>query len=265
MNHILETNPCRGALIEAFYGIRWGHIVSGLSPPTENPFLKFVFQGCQRLAHTKPVQKKDPISAEMIKELVDAYRPKNDIPCFRFLLIIMFGFTGFLRIDETLEIQLKHLSFEETHLKILIEKSKTDQLHEGNILYISRLQSQYCPVKILEEYLNLANLSLKNDKETFLIPRIMKCKRGYTVSRKYGISYTRAREIFKEFIQPIKNERSNFGLHSLRSGGASAAAQNGVSDRLISKHGRWACEKSRNGYIKDSTEYRIKVTQNLGL
>ena len=49
----------------------------------------------------------------------------------------------------------------------------------------------------------------------------------------------------------------NFGLHSLRSGGASAAANNGISDRLMSKQGRWSSEKARNGYIKDSVVKRL--------
>ena len=57
----------------------------------------------------------------------------------------------------------------------------------------------------------------------------------------------------------------NIGLHGLRAGGASAAAQNHVSDRLISKRGRWASEKSRDGYIRDSVQDRLSVTKNLGL
>ena len=47
-----------------------------------------------------------------------------------------------------------------------------------------------------------------------------------------------------------------FGLHSLRSGGASAADNNGISDRLMSKQGR-SSEKARSGYIKDSAVKRL--------
>ena len=57
----------------------------------------------------------------------------------------------------------------------------------------------------------------------------------------------------------------NFGLHSLRSSGASAAANNGISDRLISKQGRWSSEKARNGYIKDSVVKRLTVSNTLEL
>ena len=42
---------------------------------------------------------------------------------------------------------------------------------------------------------------------------------------------------------------SNFGLHSLRAGGASAAANSHVSDRLFKRHSRWKSEKSKDRYI----------------
>ena len=132
-------------------------------------------------------------------------------------------------------------------------------------MYISRLDSKYCPVKFVQRYLEEAKLNITDDKESFLIARLHKTKKRHNVSKVAGIGYSRAREIFKEYILPISPEGSNFGLHSLRSGGASAAAQNGISDRLISKHGRWSSEKGRDGYILDSVKDRTKVSQSLGL
>ena len=44
-----------------------------------------------------------------------------------------------------------------------------------------------------------------------------------------------------------------YGLHSLRAGGASAAASNGVF------------RKVRNGYIKDTVGTRLNVSKMLGL
>jgi len=161
-----------------------------------------------------------------------------------------------MRIDEILKIQLKHLRLGITHLEITLEKSKTDQLREGNIIYISKLDSKYCPVKLLQKFLTLANFDIRVDFQTFLICRLHKTGKGYRASKVSGIAYSRAREILSG---------KNFGLHSLRSGGASAAAQNGVSDRLISKHGRWVSETARNGYIKDSEADRNKVSRALGL
>ena len=40
-----------------------------------------------------------------------------------------------------------------------------------------------------------------------------------------------------------------FGMHSLRAGGATAAANAGVLDRLFKRHGHWRSETAKDGYI----------------
>ena len=64
----------------------------------------------------------------MIKNLVTKFGGKNStIPDLRFLLTCLLGFTGFLRINELLDVKLKHIKIQETLLEIVISKSKTDQ------------------------------------------------------------------------------------------------------------------------------------------
>ena len=60
-------------------------------------------------------------------------------------------------------------------------------------------------------------------------------------------------------------DKSKFGLHSLRSGGASAAANAGVPDRWFKRHGRWRSENAKDGYVKDKLESRLEVSPRLGL
>ena len=75
------------------------------------------------------------------------------------------------------------------------------------------------------------------------------------------------RDIFNREIAPLCEgmEEGSYCLHSMRSGGASAAINNGVSERLIGKHGRWKSGFSRDRYLKDSKKQRLGVTENLGL
>ncbi|KAL5497418.1 hypothetical protein EMCRGX_G013885 [Ephydatia muelleri] len=44
-------------------------------------------------------------------------------------------------------------------------------------------------------------------------------------------------------------------MHSLRAGGATAAANAGVPDRLFKRHGRWKSESAKDGYVKDSVRH----------
>ena len=55
------------------------------------------------------------------------------------------------------------------------------------------------------------------------------------------------------------------GIHSLRAGGATAAANAGVSDRLFKRHGRWWSENAKDGYVEDTLEKRLSVSCQMGL
>ena len=79
------------------------------------------------------------------------------------------------------------------------------------------------------------------------------------------ISYTCIRENVIEGLKNIGAETKLFGLHSLRAGGTTAAANLGVNDRLFKKHGRWKPQKVKDGYIHESIEEKLIVTKNLGL
>ena len=54
-------------------------------------------------------------------------------------------------------------------------------------------------------------------------------------------------------------------MHSFKAGGATAAANAGVPDRLFKRHGRWRSEVAKDGYVKDSVEARLSVSQSLQL
>jgi len=266
LNHVLFTKGTVGSLITAFYGIRWGHHVVGLNSPTNNPLVKLAFEGCQHLCPRESC-KKEPISCETIKELVDIFNrnDKRNLLEFRTLIVCLLGFSGFFRIQELLSVKLKEIEINNEFLKIIAPKSKTDQHRDGNEVFISRLNSQYCPVAYVEKFLIQSGLDPKRDEESFLIPRLIKTKDGHRVMYNKGISYTSVRDTFKETLKSVVKSVNNYGLHSLRSGGASAAAANDVTDRMISKQGRWKSEQGRNGYIKDTIGNRLKVSKSLGI
>ena len=56
-----------------------------------------------------------------------------------------------------------------------------------------------------------------------------------------------------------------FGLHSLKAGGVSAAANADVGDRLFKRHGRWKSDQAKDGYIKDNLDSMLSVSKSLHL
>ena len=73
------------------------------------------------------------------------------------------------------------------------------------------------------------------------------------------------RELFLAMIKSIGLAPKEFGLHSLRSGGATAAVNAGVPDRLFKRHGRWKSELAKDGYVKDLLSSRLLVSKSLGV
>ena len=80
-----------------------------------------------------------------------------------------------------------------------------------------------------------------------------------------SISYTHMRELFLAKWRELGFDTASLGLHSLRAGGASAAANAGIEDRLFKRHGRWQSETAKDGYVKDSREARLSVSKSLKL
>ena len=80
-----------------------------------------------------------------------------------------------------------------------------------------------------------------------------------------ALSYTRAREILLTALREIEVDTKLFRTHSLRSGGATDAANAGIPDRLFKKHGRWRSENAKDGYVKDNVQQLLIVSRSLGL
>ena len=156
---------------------------------------------------------------------------------------------GFLRFSELAGLRRPDLQFFSSYLKFHLEKSSTDIYREGRYVFISRTDLATCPVGVLERYLKLANIS--ENSNDYIFRSICYCKSSdtYKLRNTGHISYTRSREILLSALDSIAIDKSKLCLHSLRSGGTSAAAEAGIVDRLFKKHGRWKSEKAKDDYV----------------
>ena len=112
-------------------------------------------------------------------------------------------------------------------------------MRKGNEVVISVGSGEKtCPVKILRRYLTeVKRYSVQSDH--FVFRALSKCKSGHKlVAINRPVSYFTIREYFKVNFKDIAPDISLFSTHSLRAGGASAAAKAGVQDRLFQRHGR---------------------------
>lgn len=264
LSYLANTNGTVGAASDAFYGIKWAHEIVGLVSPTEqSKIIKMVFDGIKRTL-SKPIRKKDPITASILKTVYDAVFDHGNLYHQRLLSMTILAYAGFFRSAEILHLRRSDIHICTTHAQIFIEQSKTDIYRDGAWVILSKLDSSLCPVRNLELYFNLASIPPNSDE--FIFRNVSK-KKGHYVLRKDDkpLTYTRFREHFIEVFSPYVADISKFGLHSFRAGGASAAANNGIPDRLFKRHGRWRSESAKDGYVEDKFSERLSVSQNLDL
>ena len=140
-------------------------------------------------------------------------------------------------------------------MEIYIEPSKTNQYRDGAWVVIARTATKICPVRMTKCYLTLGDISSSPDLHLFY--GITLSKYHVKLRKQGSLSYTRMRELLLEKLEKIGLNPKQHVLHSLRAGGATAAANAGVPDRLFKRHGRWRSENTRDGYVKDSlTDYQ---------
>ena len=75
------------------------------------------------------------------------------------------------------------------------------------------------------------------------------------------MSYSRSLELVKQALERSGIDSTEYGKHSLRFGGITAAARAHVAERLIQRHGGWKDASSKNCYISDSLEDALSVTR----
>ena len=78
------------------------------------------------------------------------------------------------------------------------------------------------------------------------------------------LSYTAAWQSIISKLKLVAKDL-NLGLHSMRSGGATAVANTNNNEKYWKRHERGKSDTSKDGYIVDLVANRLEVTKKLGL
>lgn len=142
---------------------------------------------------------------------------------------LAFAGVFFSWFNELVNIRFKDIRLCSSHVELFILRSKTDI--EDKVTNFTRTYKNTCHDACLENCIKVANI-LEADEFLF---RAMQFKKGAhcLISCNKPISYSRVRELFKSSLESIGVEKDKFGLHSLRSGGATSAANNLVPFQLF--------------------------------
>ena len=142
-------------------------------------------------------------------------------------MILVLSFIGFLRLSEVSNLKPSDFIIHNTHMSIFIENSKTDIYRKGHWLHYAKLKSNWHPLDLTKRYFVLAKYIFRGIENTKNGQKLKKIDKP--------LSYKTIRGHVIDLLANIGLDPKKFGLHRLWSGGASAAANLGVKDRLFKK------------------------------
>ena len=105
-------------------------------------------------------------------------------------------------------------------------------------------------MEALLSYIKAGCIDLKEELPVYRA--INSAKNAKTPLQRRDLRYKRVRELVLECS--IDFPKVNIGVHSLRAGGASAAANEGVKDGLFKRHGRCVSENAKDGYVREDSQ-----------
>jgi site-specific recombinase XerD len=202
------------------------HKLKGHYLDTKHPIIVENLMGIRRIKGSYQNGKK-PLLISHLKAIINVINEEkiSQFKKLRDKSIILIGFAGGFRRSEIISINYEDIDFVEEGLKIIIRKSKTDQLGEGMIKGLPYFDNEnYCPVLNLKKWLEISKIKSG--------PIFRRFYKGLTLTDK-RLSDQSVVLLMKRYLILAGIENKNFAGHSLRSGFATVAADSGADERSI--------------------------------
>jgi hypothetical protein len=256
MKSLFEKGYARGTICNILLGAIHGlHLQAGLPSPTKSDYVR----AAKRMitAHTPAPVPKRALTRQTLLDMVLA--SNTSLEDARDLCMFVYGAAGTLR-----PWNVSALVFEDVNIglfegvecvSLFIQKAKNDQARIGHHILLGRAEDfRVCPVVHTKRYLGLRSPQATSFFHSVRSPS-KPCPTGTIRNR------------LKRFLARAglpQEEIRFFSAYSLRCMGASNAAQAGVPDRLLTRHGGWARNsKSVELYVDQALDAALTVSQSI--
>lgn len=233
----------------SFYGKKNATGSTSFQP---SPYLNLVTKAIAR--RSPPTRHKEQISIEELKLFFPLAYSEERSECRIGTLVILL-FSGFFRAKEALSLRKVNLAFKENDVTVTLLKSKANQNGEPEKVYITRLNSEYCPVLMLENWLKKFPSFYKDRPSSpFLFPSFSGNDRAW--------SYDDALKKLKETVNKLGINK-NITLHSFRGSAATVAVEAGCSEAELDRGCRWKSATSKQAYVRNTAKSTANVSSIL--
>lgn len=217
------------------------HTMRGLIDPTKSELVKLTLRGIRRI-HGKPQAQVAALLRDdlilMLSCVPDTVKGKRD----RALLLL--GFCGALRRSELAAVRVEDFEFTTQGIILTIPRSKTDQTGQGRKIGVPKGRGRICPVQSVDDW------CLHMGAGTGAAFRSI--TKGGAISNT-ALSSRAIADIIKHYAAQAGLDADRYSGHSLRSGLATSAAQQGISSWSIRKQTGHKSEAMLARYIRDGS------------
>ncbi|CAG2241562.1 unnamed protein product [Mytilus edulis] len=236
---VITDNGLSGGTISSYIsGVSYHHKIQGIQDTTKFFIIGKALEGIKRIQGGKRNDIRAPITVQLLSDMISCLDKvcKNKYEAALFSAVFSVAFFGLLRVGEITTSKSKsvingsNLTISDilVRRKVLVLRvrwSKTDQKVKSVTLLIAENGKNYCPVRLINEYLKVRPTC--NNTDLFI---------HYT-----GMPLTRYQfsSILEKALHFLHISKGHFRSHSFRIGGATELARQGVSEEVIMRLGRW--------------------------
>jgi integrase len=263
---VYSKNHSWGTVRNFYSGIRYFQIKMG-NPCNYTIDIKHLLMSLRR-TNGKPQGRKKPVNTDIIKQICGGLDELGGMKSIRDKALLLDAYGGAFRASELVGQEWHHLNFDHRGVTILIPRSKTDQFSDGQEVSIPRTANPVtCPVVAIEEWRAVLADTYGAAPSGPVFPAL---RTGEKVTRGVHISKRRLttdgyRKILKDLCEGAGMDRADVGGHSMRSGHATQAAENGASPFEIAAQGRWKSLMMVLVYVRMGKRFQNNSANHLGL
>jgi integrase len=222
--------------------LRHWHEYQGFPDPTKHQAVQKILRGIYN-THGTPKDKAMPLILEQLVHVSEYLVQQSDLAAMRNLALLQVGFLGSFRRSELVGIEVDHIRFVPEGIEIIIPRSKTDPIGEGQACAIPYGNDKLCAVRALKVWLENANIASGSVFRSIN-------RHGQMGNR--ALSADSVNVILKQLAKRCSlPEAQNYRGHSLRRGFVTSALKKGVPLAALMEHCRWRDAKSPLGYYSE--------------
>ena len=221
------------------------HKLKGHYIDIKHPIITENLMGIKRKMGVKQTAKK-PLLINDLKSIIKVIdKEKNNLKRLQNKALLLIGFSGGFRRSELVSIKYDDLDFVTEGVKIIVNRSKTDQTGLGMIKAIPYFDNKnYCPVTSLKNWINFSKI----DK-----------------GKIFNISDKTVALTIKKYALLAGLDHNRYAGHSLRSGFATSTAETGADERSIMAMTGHKTTQMVRRYIREANIFKNNALNKIKL